>query len=349
VANRRLTAPCPAQERSSTSPLPEEPDLTTTPLVTIGLCAHNAADTIAAAVDSALAQTGVATEIVIVDDASSDGTRALLEDCARQHPAIRLFVNATNRGVAAARNAIIREARGTFICFFDDDDRSAPERVARQLARLTGYERDFARGAPVACHTARLQLYDDGTRRIEHTMGEAEDRPAPAGLPAARRVLMGTPLAGGYGSCASCSLLARTETFRALGGFDERFRRAEDTDFFVRMALAGGHFPGIAEPLVTQTMTRASDKGLAREREHLLMLLEKHRGLFDSEAQYRFCRDWAELKHSWLSGRRGAFARQLMALGLRHPWRTAGRLLEARRNLEGNLAFSRFHRAEAAG
>ncbi|HHY49573.1 MAG TPA: glycosyltransferase family 2 protein, partial [Alphaproteobacteria bacterium] len=133
-----MTAPHRPHERSTRHRTPRGYSPLTAPLVTIGLCAHNAADTIAAAVDSALAQTGVATEIVIVDDASTDGTRALLEDCARQHPAIRLFVNATNRGVAAARNTIIREARGTFIGFFDDDDRSAPERVARQLARLTG-------------------------------------------------------------------------------------------------------------------------------------------------------------------------------------------------------------------
>jgi glycosyltransferase involved in cell wall biosynthesis len=313
------------------------------PLVTLGIIAYNAAPSVGRALESALAQDWGEIEIVAVDDASTDGTTDLLRAAAASDPRIRAVVRAENGGVALSRNAVIEHARGEFIAFFDDDDVSLPHRVRAQVERLLAYEAAFAEGAPVACHAARRQVYPDGTSRIERTMGEEADGPAPAGLAAARRVLAGTPLAGAYGSCASCSQLARTETFRALGGFDPAFRRAEDTEFFIRLARAGGHFPGIAEPLVVQTMTLGSDKGLAREREYLLALIDKHRDLFADEAEYRYCRDWAELKHAWLGGRRAAFIRQLVNLGLRHPLQTLRRLALAHRNLGGNRALSRLH------
>src|SRR5262249_17048704 len=127
------------------------------------------------------------------DDASTDKTRSVIEANAARYDIIRVVSNMANSGVASARNQIINRAKGEFLVFFDDDDVSRPNRVERQLNRLIAYERDFAQGAPVACHTAREQMYPDGSRRIERTQGTREGREAPSGLPVARRILMGPP------------------------------------------------------------------------------------------------------------------------------------------------------------
>jgi glycosyltransferase involved in cell wall biosynthesis len=321
----------------------------TNPLVTIGVTAFNAADTVGKAVESALAQGGVEAEIVAVDDASSDGTATRLAQLAAANPGrVRVFVQATNSGVAAARNRIVAEARGEFVCFFDDDDVSAPERVRRQLERLTGYERDYADGGPVICHTARRQLYPDGRSRIAPTMGTTPERPAPSGLAVARRILLGTPLEGGYGALATCSQLARTATYRALGGFDESFRRGEDTDLSIRLAKEGGHFVGLAEPLVTQTMTLTPDKNLEHDRRVVLSLIEKHSDVFEGGGQRAFARAFVEFRHAWLSGRRGAAVARLLVLALAHPRLSAQRLAFAWRGLEANRAYRRFHLRGAA-
>ncbi|WP_164730653.1 glycosyltransferase family 2 protein [Pelagibacterium montanilacus] len=313
------------------------------PTVTLGLITYNATDTVMRALASARAQEGIEAEIVVVDDCSSDDTLARLEAAARGDEAIRVFASPVNGGAAVARNRVIAEAKGAFIVFFDDDDESAPDRAARQIARIRTVEAGLGRPAPVLCHSARAQHYPDGTIRTEHTMGEDPDGPIPAGLAVARRILMGAPLPGGYGSLATCSQAGRTAVYRALGGFDPAFRRSEDTEFAIRASRAGAHFAGIGAALVTQTMTPTSDKSLAGERRFKRMLIEKHADLFESARHLRFCLEWTEARADWLAGDRAAFARRMAGLALTHPILSARRGRLALPNFSGNRAFARFH------
>ncbi len=177
------------------------------PVVTIGITAYNAADTVERAVASARAQTWRPTEIVVVDDCSSDETPAVLTRLAAGHTDVRVFREAANGGVAAARNRIVQQAQGEFITFFDDDDSSEPNRVAQQLTRILTYERYHAEGAPVICHTARRQVFADGSVRLVPTMGIRADRPAPAGWAVAERVLIGTPLKDVLAAVPRCAYL----------------------------------------------------------------------------------------------------------------------------------------------
>jgi len=313
--------------------------------LTIGITAFNAENTVLDALASARLQSVDDYEVIIVDDASTDGTRAVLEDAVEAHgDRVRLVSLAQNVGVAAARNRIIAQARGAFLAFFDDDDISRPERCARQMARIESYEASHApEGAPVICHTARQQLYPDGTVRIEHTMGEREAAIAPHGLGVAMRILRGDPLKDGYGSLATCSQMARTETYRKLGGFDPAFRRGEDTEFSIRLARAGAHFVGIADPLVRQTMAATADKPIAAERMYGLALLDKHRDLFRSDNDYFFCRAWLDVKDSWMRRSRSEFVYRLLRIGLRHPLQSLYRAGMAMPNLSANRAVSRLH------
>jgi GT2 family glycosyltransferase len=318
------------------------------PLVTIGITAYNASDSVERAVDSALAQTWRPLEIVAVDDGSSDDTRQVLDALAERHPELRVFGNEVNSGVAVTRNHILSEARGEFLAFFDDDDRSLPERVAMQMERILDYEKDFAQGAPVICHTARLQIYPDGREITAPTMGQCTGRPAPAGWAVAERIILGRPLPDGYGACPTCSQMARLSTYKSLGGFDPAFYRIEDSDLNVRLAKAGGHFVGIAEPLVVQTMTKSSDKSLAGELRYSLMLLDKHRDVAGGARQHAFCRQWIQAKHKWLAGRRIAFGLDLMKLTASHPMAVIRRLTAALPSLTTNHAMKRFYRHESS-
>jgi hypothetical protein len=128
------------------------------PLVTVVTPLWNAAATLPEAVASVRAQTLADWELVLVDDASTDGGRDIARALAAADPRIRLIERATNGGAAAARNEAIRAAAGRLIAFLDADDRWHPEKLARQVAFMAAgghaltfgaYRRIDAAGRPL--------------------------------------------------------------------------------------------------------------------------------------------------------------------------------------------------------
>src|SRR4051812_14036077 len=89
------------------------------PLVSILIPCRNAEPWLAATLESALAQTHPATEIILVDDGSTDGSLELAHSFAAR--GVRIATQA-NAGASAARNHAFRESRGEFIQFLDADD-----------------------------------------------------------------------------------------------------------------------------------------------------------------------------------------------------------------------------------
>jgi len=84
------------------------------------------------AVRSALAQTFVDLEVVVVIDGPDPDTRAALE--AIQDPRVRIVALETNAGGSEARNVGVREARGKWIALLDDDDEWYPAKIEKQFA-----------------------------------------------------------------------------------------------------------------------------------------------------------------------------------------------------------------------
>jgi glycosyltransferase involved in cell wall biosynthesis len=102
-------------------------------LVSIIIPCYNAEPWLAAALDSALAQTWPEKEIVVVNDGSRDQSLAV----ARRHQALGVqVIDQPNRGASAARNAGLRAARGAFVQFLDADDLLAPDKIERQMGVL---------------------------------------------------------------------------------------------------------------------------------------------------------------------------------------------------------------------
>jgi glycosyltransferase involved in cell wall biosynthesis len=314
------------------------------PLISIGITAFNAQDTIESAVRSAYAQTWQNKEIIVVDDGSTDDTMQILQSLQALDPALRIIRGVTNSGVANSRNRLIAEAKGEFIAFFDDDDESMPDRLQKQFERISRYENVYAGGALVICHTARTQIYPDGARRYEGTMGTQVTDCAPYGSDVALRILVGQKSKHVFGSLATCSQMARLAVYKDCGGFDPDFRRSEDTELNVRLALAGAHFVGIEEPLVLQTMTLSNDKKLSEEKIYFLKLLQKNKIFIEKYYPYAACYSWSQARYDFLMGERKKFLFALLKLFLRYPVFTLQRVFWALPNIGFNFSFSRFHR-----
>jgi teichuronic acid biosynthesis glycosyltransferase TuaG len=116
------------------------------PLISVIIPAYNATETIAGAVESALAQK-VSLEVIVVDDGGNEGLEALLPKD------VILLKNEENLGAAESRNRGIRHARGKYVAFLDADDLWLPGKLEKQLDAM---------GEQVLCCTARELMTPEG-------------------------------------------------------------------------------------------------------------------------------------------------------------------------------------------
>jgi glycosyltransferase involved in cell wall biosynthesis len=179
--------------------------------------AYNIAKYIGETVDSVLRQTFHDFEYLVVDDGSTDNSVDVVKAHVGDDPRFRL-VQGEHRGVSAARNAGIREAKGQYIAFLDADDRWHPKFLERQLQLIQSLPPDV--GA-VFCRS-RLVL-ENGTLIFLQWQR-------------AGRYDFDDMLVNSNPARNASSLLIRKSCFAEVGGFDEELGRLEDLDMWLRIA-----------------------------------------------------------------------------------------------------------------
>jgi hypothetical protein len=184
-----------------------------------------AAATIAETVESVLAQSPGPREVIVVDDGSRDAIEQALAPFGSR---IRLLRQAENRGVAAARNAGLRECSGDFVLVVDADDVLLPGRIA--ALGLLGRERP---DLDLLCTDVFFEA--DGSRQGRFY----EQNPFP--LRDQRRAILER--------CFPIHPAARRTRLSEIGGFDESLRTAEDWDCAIRLVLGGSLVGLYDEPL----------------------------------------------------------------------------------------------------
>ena len=100
--------------------------------ISIIIPTYNRAHTLKRALDSVLAQTRPADEIIVVDDGSTDLTEQLIK---QNYPQV-IYIKQANQGVSAARNTAIKIAKGEWLALLDSDDEWLPNKLEAQLALL---------------------------------------------------------------------------------------------------------------------------------------------------------------------------------------------------------------------
>ena len=105
-----------------------------TPLVSVIMGAYNAEGFLSETLESILHQNYPNLELIVIDDASTDGTWPLLQSF--KNLRLRIYRNRTNRGIPATRNRGLRLAKGQYLTFFDHDDLMLPGAIRRRVGFL---------------------------------------------------------------------------------------------------------------------------------------------------------------------------------------------------------------------
>lgn len=204
------------------------------PGVSVLLPCCNAEDTLDDALQSLTSQSFSDFEVVAVDDGSQDATQSILGAWARKDRRIRVIKQA-HQGIIAALNTGFRACRAKIIARMDSDDRSHPERFARQVAYLNAHPETVV----LACQVAGFppgqvrqgfKIYIDW----QNSLLTNED--------IRREIFVESPL-------AHPSVAIRREWLERAGGYQEH-GWAEDYDLWLRLYLSGASFAKIPEVLL---------------------------------------------------------------------------------------------------
>jgi glycosyltransferase involved in cell wall biosynthesis len=307
------------------------------PTVSIIMPAYNVEAYVAQAIRSALAQTYTDFELIVVDDGSKDGTAVVIRGLARQDPRVKL-VQQTNRGLAGARNAALRAARGEFFALLDSDDLWEPEFLAEQMAIMQARpEVDIVTGNG---------WYLAGAKHGQLARPYPDPRPDP-------------DLASIIGDEWSVFIMSvvRRHVYTTIGPFDEEMRSNEDYDFWLRAAIAGFTFARNDRPLghyrIRTDSLSASDVRMIRgilhvytklrpviaERPREMAILERQVSRFETEwlaAEARLALEIADFEAARehlgaLHARRGGAALGFARLLARWAPKTLTRMIRVKR------------------
>lgn len=204
------------------------------PQVSVVIPTYNRSELLIAAIESVLRQTFTDYELIVIDDGSTDDTRARLEPYADR---IRYF-HQPNQGASAAQNAGTRVARGEWIAILASDDTWLPAKLERQLNALASLISEF--GVCVTdCNFIRdseteSTAFEEGGLSTDAEFGEIMN-------PVQHIV-------GQYGIYMQ-SMLIRRSLFQEVGGFDETLGVSEDRDLIFRLSFRT-RFCYVSAPLV---------------------------------------------------------------------------------------------------
>lgn len=198
---------------------------------------HNASAFIQLTLESLLRQDGILDEIIVIDDASDDGTYQLVSRLAENDRRIKTHRFSRNQGVSAARNFGINAAQGEWVLFFDGDDIAHEKLLIKQLDRIKKNESD-GYGKVILIHSAYQQINEAG-EEISSIMRWRQVREDEL----FGYMLLRNPIITASG------VLARKSSLEQAGCFNPEIYYSEDWDLWLRLARCG-IFCYIDEPLV---------------------------------------------------------------------------------------------------
>jgi glycosyltransferase involved in cell wall biosynthesis len=206
-------------------------------MVSICIATYNRSHLLRTCIENMLRQTYPEFELLIINDGSDDDTESIIRQYQKNEKRIRYFNHATNKGLAAARNTAIHNARGRFFTFIDDDDAWHRDFLLHFVKTASNYDDDWC----FCCGTDYTNNLGNHIRYIPKMHGPLKDYIKKGYTP---------PVAAQF---------YYLSTVKKVDGYTEEIKSGVDHDLWLKLAFADINIYGVPKALVhPNTNTEAS-------------------------------------------------------------------------------------------
>lgn len=200
------------------------------PAVSVVIPCFRGGELLAPSIESVLAQTETDWELILVDNNASEETKAVISRFVQLYPQKIRGIHEPDQGNSSARNRGLKEARGAYIAFLDDDDQMYPDRLSLQMEALSKHTEavlcfggidwvsyDDSRVVKTCARDADFPFFPESSQHLTNSFRLKFPEPRPS------------------------SVMIRRSIIPKVGGFDQHFNPffLEETDFYFRMAQIG--------------------------------------------------------------------------------------------------------------
>lgn len=239
--------------------------MTKAPVISVLLPSYNNKQYLADAIESVINQTEKGWELIISDDASTDGSFELAQTYTKKDKRIKVFKNETNLGNPKNRNMLLGYAHpeARFVAILDSDDTMLPERLEMQ-------KRFLEKHPSIGLVGSAIYIIDehDNIRGIRRYPADHKD--------IKKDLLIFDPF-------AQPAVMMVHQALALVGKYDEKLLRCQDYDLFIRFVKAGIKTANINKPLTNFRVTDTQGKYQSISRAFKYSFVVRNRYLFTKE------------------------------------------------------------------
>jgi glycosyltransferase involved in cell wall biosynthesis len=211
------------------------------PLVSINITTYNRAHLLPRCIDSVLRQTYANLEIIIANDCSTDNTKSVVRHYIKKDKRIKYIDHDKNLGNAHTRNTALKNCKGKYIAFLDDDDEWIdPDKLKKEVGIFEKYPHS---GLGIVC--SNVQFIKKESRRIEQLILPADMKKA---------ILKGNSI------IHNSTVLTTRRILLEVGGFDTKLKRGIDSDFYRTCILRFGYRVFLLPDITTNYYEEGPDR-----------------------------------------------------------------------------------------
>ncbi len=209
-------------------------DASAPPPVTVLMSVYNGIEYLDEAIESIVNQTFSEFEFLIIDDASTDGSRETLKNWEDQDQRIRLLFHEENRGLGYALHEGVKVARGDWIVRMDDDDVALSERIEKQLSYVSSHP--------------EVDILGTWTIDVDEEGEPIRKRTYPTTHKEIARLIWTNPI-------VHPTAMLRKEAIREIGSYDPSVEKRQDYELWFRCLERGLRFANLPEVLLKYRFT----------------------------------------------------------------------------------------------